>query len=215
MNLLDLLPSELDTAAQMGKIYGVVIGIVTNNKDEENLGRVKVRFPWLVEDDESHWARVATLMAGPCRGSFFLPEVDDEVLVAFDHGDVRFPYVIGALWNGKDRPPYENADGANNVRAIKSRSNHQIILNDTSGSAKIQIIDATEKNSLTIDASANTMTLQVEGDIVLKAAKGKIILDAQSVEIASSQTTQVQAGSSMEVTARQTMTVKGQTVHIN
>jgi uncharacterized protein involved in type VI secretion and phage assembly len=215
MNLLDLLPSEMDTAAQRGKIYGVVIGIVTNNKDEKNLGRVKVRFPWLKDNDESYWARMATLMAGPGRGSFFLPEVNDEVLVAFDHGDVRFPYVLGALWNGVDKPPYANANGANNLRAIKSRSNHQIILNDTRGSAKIQLIDATGKNSITIDSSANTMTLQVEGNIVLKAAKGKIVLDARSVEMTSSQTTKVQAGSTMEVTARQRMTVKGQTVHIN
>jgi uncharacterized protein involved in type VI secretion and phage assembly len=215
MNLLELLPSEMDTATHTGKIYGVVIGIVTKNKDEDNLGRVKVRFPWLVNDDESYWARVATLMAGPGRGSFFLPEVDDEVLVAFDHGDTRFPYVIGALWNGVDKPPYNNADGANNLRAIKSRSNHQIILDDTSRSAKIQIIDATGKNAITIDSKANTMTLQVEGNIVLKAAKGKIVLDAQSVEITSSRATKIEAGSTMEVTARQKMTVKGQTVHIN
>lgn len=215
MNLLDLLLSEMVDETHLGKIYGVVIGIVTNNKDEENLGRVKVRFPWLVEDDESHWARVATLMAGLDRGSFFLPEVEDEVLVAFDHGDVRFPYVIGALWNGRDTPPYGNADGANNVRAIKSRSKHQIILDDTDRSEKIQIIDKTAKNSITIESSANILTLQVEGDIVLKAAKGKIVLDAQSVEITSSQGTKIQAGSTMEVTARQTMTVKGQTVHIN
>ena len=215
MNLLELLPSEMDTATHTGKIYGVVIGIVTKTKDEDNLGRVKVRFPWLVNNDESYWARVATLMAGPGRGTFFLPEVNDEVLVAFDHGDTRFPYVIGALWNGVDKPPYTNADGNNNLRAIKSRSNHQIILDDTSRSAKIQIIDATGKNAITIDSKANTMTLQVEGNIVLKAAKGKIVLDAQSVEITSSQATKVAAGSTMEVTARQKMTVKGQTVHIN
>ena len=215
MNLLDLLPSEMAYEAHMGKIYGVVIGIVTNNQDPDKLGRVKVRLPWLIDTTESYWARVATLMAGKGRGSFFLPEVDDEVLVAFEHGDVRFPYVLGALWNGVDTPPYDNADGANNLRVITSRSNHQIILDDTSGSEKIQILDKTGKNSLTIDTSANTMTLQVEGDIVLKAANGKIVLDAQAVEITSSQATKVQAGSTMEVTARQTMTVKGQTVNIN
>jgi hypothetical protein len=86
---------------------------------------------------------------------------------------------------------------------------------DTSGAEKIQILDKTGKNALTIDTSANTMTLQVEGDIVLKAAHGKIVLDAQAVEITSSQATKVEAGSTMEITATQTMTVKGQTVHIN
>jgi uncharacterized protein involved in type VI secretion and phage assembly len=86
-----------------GRITGVVIGIVTNNQDPDRLGRVKVRFPWLSGGTESHWARVATPMAGNGRGLYFLPEVDDEVLVLFERGDVRFPFVIGALWNGKDQ----------------------------------------------------------------------------------------------------------------
>ena len=80
-----------------GRITGVVIGIVTNNNDPDRLGRVKVRFPWLSGSTESHWARVATPMAGNGRGLYFLPEVDDEVLVLFERGDVRFPFVIGAL----------------------------------------------------------------------------------------------------------------------
>src|SRR5215510_12918555 len=93
-----------------GRVYGVVIGTVTDNKDPGGLGRVKLRFPWLVEDDESDWAPLATLMAGNQRGSFFLPEVDDEVLVAFFHGDPRYPFVLGSLWNGQDKPPATNAD---------------------------------------------------------------------------------------------------------
>ena len=67
-----------------------------------------------------------TKLAGNLRGFYFLPEVDDEVLVAFEQGDARFPYVVGALWNGKDAPPEKNDDGQNNVRAIKSRSGHVI-----------------------------------------------------------------------------------------
>src|SRR5215472_353851 len=104
------------------RIYGVVVGIVTNNQDPDGMGRVKVKFPWLSDQDESWWARIATVMAGSSRGSYFLPEVNDEVMVAFEHGDVRFPYVLGALWNGKDSPPTTNSDGKNSIRLIKSRS---------------------------------------------------------------------------------------------
>src|ERR1700750_1699162 len=87
------------------RLHGVVIGIVTNNQDPDGMHRVKVRFPWLNLDDESHWARVATPMAGDKRGAYFLPEPDDEVLVAFEHGSLEHPYVIGSLWNGKDKAP--------------------------------------------------------------------------------------------------------------
>ena len=115
------------------RFYGVVVGIVTNNKDPESLHRVKIRFPWLDQDNESHWARVASLMAGNGRGAYFLPEVDDEVLVAFEHGCVDYPYVVGALWNGKDKPPESNSDGLNKHRTIQSRSGHIIRLNDKAG----------------------------------------------------------------------------------
>src|SRR4051812_31769405 len=96
------LDSDSDTSARAertGRIYGVVVGVVTNNQDKEGLGRVKVKFPWLSDADESNWARIATPMAGASRGVFFLPEVDDEVLVVFEQGLVSRPYVLGGLWN--------------------------------------------------------------------------------------------------------------------
>src|SRR5262245_31955279 len=113
-----------------GRIHGVVSGIVTNNQDPDKRGRVKLKFPWLSDTDESWWARIVSPMAGKERGVYFLPEVNDEVLVAFEHGDPRFPLVIGALWNTEDKPPFTNDDGKNNVRAIKSRSGHTITLGD-------------------------------------------------------------------------------------
>ena len=89
----------------MSQINGVVIGLVTNVNDPEKNGRIKVRFPWLDDQHETDWIQIATMVAGNFRGSSFMPEVNDEVLLAFDHGDVRFPYVIGFLWNGQDQPP--------------------------------------------------------------------------------------------------------------
>lgn len=113
---------------------GIVIGIVTDNNDPEDSGRVKLKFPWLDDSLTSHWARIATPMAGRNRGFQFLPEVDDEVLVAFEHGDMTRPYVIGALWNGVDRPPLttQHALGSGGVRRrrIKSRIGHTIDLDD-------------------------------------------------------------------------------------
>src|SRR5664280_3415392 len=126
MNLYELISGTAEQEVHSRRITGVVVGVVTNNQDPDGFGRVKVKFPWLSDVDESDWARVAAPMAGNKRGFYFLPEVDDEVLVAFEHGDVRFPYVLGALWNGKDAPPATNGDGKNNVRVIQSRSGHVI-----------------------------------------------------------------------------------------
>ena len=215
MSVFDVLDELSEQGSRAGRIYGVVIGLVTNNKDPEKLGRVKVKFPWLSDVDESGWARIAAPMAGKQRGLFFLPEVDDEVLVAFEHGDPRVPYVLAAMWNGKDAPPLTNDDGKNNVRMIKSRSGHTVKLNDEDGKETIEIVDKSQKNSIVIDTSKNTITVTTDKDITLSAAKGTIKLDAQSVEISSSGSTKLKAGSAMDVEASATMTVKGSTVNIN
>jgi uncharacterized protein involved in type VI secretion and phage assembly len=177
--ILDLLsqPEEND------RFYGVTIGTVTNNKDEEGLGRVKVKLPRISDTDESYWARVLTPMAGKERGIYFLPEVDDEVLVAFDRGDVNFPYILGGLWNGQDKPPETNKDGKNNKRLIKSRSGHQIILDDTKDAEKIIIQDSTGKNEIVIDSKNNAIMLKVEQDLTIEA-KGKIILKTSGGDLA-------------------------------
>jgi uncharacterized protein involved in type VI secretion and phage assembly len=215
MNLLDVLNNPVDQERRTGRIHGVVVGVVTNNQDPDKMGRVKVKFPWLSDVDESWWARIAAPMAGKQRGAFFLPEVSDEVLVAFEHGDVRFPYVLGALWNGEDAPPLTNDDGKNNVRMIKSRSGHVVKLNDEDGKETIEIIDKSQKNSIVIDTSKNTITVTTDKDITLSASQGKITLNAKQVEISSSDSTKLKSGSTMNVEASGTMTIKGSTVNIN
>ncbi|HEV8483529.1 MAG TPA: phage baseplate assembly protein V [Blastocatellia bacterium] len=215
MNLFDLLTDVEKRDTTLHRIYGVVVGLVTNNQDPDGLGRVKVKFPWLSDEDESHWARVAAPMAGNDRGAYFLPEVEDEVLVAFEHGDPRFPYVVGALWNGKDVPPAKNDDGKNNVRVIKSRSGHVIRLTDEDGKEKIEIVDKSEKNSLVVDTAANTITITSDKDIVLSASKGAIKLDAKTIEIKSSADTKLESGAGLDVKASGTMNIKGATVNIN
>ena len=214
MNLFDVLLDSNAREERAARMYGVVIGIVTNNEDKGGLGRVKVKFPWLSEADESHWARMAVPMAGKGRGAYFLPEVEDEVLIAFEHGDVRFPYVIGALWNGKDEPPANN-DGKNNVRLIKSRSGHVIKLNDENGKETIEIIDKSGMNSVLLDTAKNTIILTSEKDITLSAPKGTIKLDAKKIELKSSADAKIEAGAGMDVNAKATMNIKGKMVNIN
>lgn len=215
MSLLELLSDEVDEFQKARRIDGVVIAKVTNNEDPEKMHRVKVEFPWLSEDSESHWARIATLMAGNDRGAYFLPEVGDEVLVAFEHGDVHFPFVVGALWNGVDKPPETNSDGKNNRRLFKSRSGHKIILDDKDGSEKIEIIDKSEKNIITIDTKSNTITLTSDKDIVLQAPKGKISLEAKEINLKSQAATKIEAGAGMDVKATANLVLKGAMVQIN
>lgn len=216
---------------QNGRFYGVVVGVVTNNKDPEQLGRVKVKFPWLSDQDESNWARIASPMAGNGRGFYFLPEVEDEVLVAFEQGDVAFPYILGALWNGKDKPPVTNEDGKNDVRVIKSRSGHVIRLTDEASKEKIEIIDQSGKNSIVIDAAKNTITITSDKDITLSAPQGTIKLEAQNVEIKSTADTkltadaglmmkssasaQLEASSGIAIEAQGTTNIKGATINLN
>jgi uncharacterized protein involved in type VI secretion and phage assembly len=215
VNLFDILGRMEEGEATASRINGVVVGVVTNTQDPDGMGRVKVKFPWLSDADESNWARIAVPMAGKERGIYFLPEVDDEVLVAFEHGDARFPYVVGALWNGTDAPPAKNDDGKNDIRVIKSRSGHVIRLTDKDGEEKIELIDKSEKNSIVFDTAKNTITITTDKDITLSASQGTIKLDAQKIEIKSSADTKIEAGAGMDVKASGEMNIKGATVNIN
>lgn len=211
MSLLDL----VEDRSTDSKINGVVIGIVTNNKDPEGLGRIKVKFPWLSDEDESNWARVASLMAGKERGIFILPEIDDEVLVVFEHGDINMPYVIGSLWNGEDVPPETNSDGKNDIRMMKSRSGHVIRIDDTDGNEKIEIVDKTEKNMITIDTKDNKISIMSDKDIEMSAPNGKITIDAMDIEIKSSAATKIEAAAEMDVKASANINIKGATINLN
>jgi len=153
MSLLEILLPTEDDMPHRDRVYGAVVGVVTSIADPDAMGRVKVRFPWLKDDVESPWARVVSFMAGPQRGSVFRPEVGDEVLLVFEHGDMRFPYVIGGLWNGRDAMPSERgADGDNNIRLIKSRSGHMIRFDDSAGSEKITVIDKNGHDMIELSA---------------------------------------------------------------
>jgi uncharacterized protein involved in type VI secretion and phage assembly len=201
--------------ARAHSIFGVVTGIVTNNQDPDKLGRVKVKFPWLSDTDESWWARIAAPMAGNERGVFFLPEVDDEVLVAFEHGDPRFAYVIGALWSGSTPPFLTNEDGKNDTRAIKSRSGHTITLNDKDGEETIEIVDKTGKNSIVVSSKDNKLTITADADISITSANGKVVIAGNGIELSSKADVKVEAAKGMNLKANGKAVLKGATVEIN
>jgi uncharacterized protein involved in type VI secretion and phage assembly len=202
------------TKRSESKIFGVVAGIVINNKDPEKLGRIKVRIPRISGEEESNWARIVTFMGGKERGAFFLPEVDDEVIVAFEYGDINMPYVIGSLWNGKDKPPEQNANGKNNIRIIKSRSGHIIKLDDTENNEKIEIVDKTEKNKIIIDTNNNKISINSDKDIELSAPNGKVIINAMDVEVSSTASTKIKASSDMDLKASANVSLNGAIVDI-
>jgi uncharacterized protein involved in type VI secretion and phage assembly len=192
---------------------GVVIGIVTNNKDPEMGGRVKVKFPWLDDQLETDWARIASPMAGNGRGFFWLPEITDEVLVAFEHGDINRPYVVGGLWNGQDKPPRTAAqavggDGKVNLRVIKSRSGHTITIDDTQGQENITIVDKTGVNTIKLDSPTNKLSVSVDGDMSLEALKGNISMKGRTVAVEATQGLTMK-GLTVNAEATQAMTVKG------
>jgi len=196
------------------RIYGVVVGIITNNQDPDELGRVKVKIPRISGEDESNWARVVSLMSGKDRGAFFLPEVDDEVLVAFEYGDINMPYVIGSLWNGKDVPPETNSDGKNNIRMIKSRSGHVIKLDDTDDEGKIEIMDNKE-NMIIFDTKDDKISIKSNKDIEISAPDGKVTIEANDIEIISNASTKIEASGGMDLKASGEMNIKGATVNLN
>lgn len=198
-----------------GRVYGVVVGVVTNNRDPDGMHRVKVRFPWLSEADDSHWARVATPMAGNGCGAYFLPEVDDEVLVAFEHGSVDHPCVIGSLWNGKDKAHENNDSGSNDNRSFKSRSGHIIRLSDRSGSESVEIIDKTGSNRIVITSSDNKITIEATGDIDITSSAGKLTMSAIGVEIKSQTDVKVQANTTVDVKANAQVSIQGALIKLN
>lgn len=156
---------------------GVIVGIVTNNSDPENLGRVKVKFPTL--DTESHWCRLASTMAGNLRGIAFFPEVNDEVVVAFQNGDPNYGVVLGAVWNGNDklpRPLSQLVTGGVTIRRVmKSRLGHEITIDDSPDPTEgILLIDKTTQNHIRIITKENKILIEALQDIEIKSKTGKV-----------------------------------------
>lgn len=179
-----------------GCFYGVYTALVIDVVDPDGQGRVRVRLPWSPDSDGDAyeaWARLATLMAGDNRGSWFVPDENDEVLVAFEAGDPRRPYVVGALWNGSDAPP-ESMDGGgkNDVKTLRSRNGVIVKLDDAAG-----------HESLTLETpGGQSVTLRDgPGSIEVRDANGNVVrLESSGVSVTTPAKVTVQAGT-VEVNA--------------
>ncbi len=187
---------------------GLVVGVVVDLDDPGRLGRVMVEYPWL-EGQVSGWARLVVPMAGPERGFHFRPEVGDEVMVAFERGEPRRPYVLGALWSKVDPPPADDGDHpANNWRFIVSRSGHVFKLDDTPGAERIEIIDKDGQRKVIVDSSGSKIQILCEtGDIEVTATTGNVSVEGVQVD--------VKAKANMNLEATGVMTIKGSVVNIN
>lgn len=189
-----------------GRWYGVYPALVSDIRDPEGQGRVQVTLPWSPDTDGGRyeaWARLATFMGGPNRGSWFVPDVNDEVLIVFEGGDARRPYVIGALWNGSDSPPESMDSAGNNYRKVlRSRNGVKVTLDDSDGREQL-ILETPGGQKITLkdgpgaveilDSNGNTVKLETSGITVNAAAK--VTINASQVEIAAGMVT-VNAGMS-------------------
>jgi uncharacterized protein involved in type VI secretion and phage assembly len=209
--MFDKLPLEMVLDVRVpsglgGRWYGVFPALVSDIKDPDGQGRVKVTLPWAPDTGGGRyeaWARMATLMGGNNRGSWFIPDTNDEVLVVFEAGDPRRPYVIGSLWNGSDTPP-DSMDGAgNNYRKVlRSRNGVKLTMDDTDGQEKL-IVETPGGQKVTlqdgpgsvaiVDSNGNSIKLETSGITI--TASAKVTINASQVAVSAGMVT-VDAGMS-------------------
>lgn len=213
----------------MRSMATTTIGIVTDINDPNKLGRVKVKLTNRTNSNyETDYIRVVTPMSGAEWGMAFLPEVGDEVLVAFCDGDICKPYVIGSLWNKEKKMPVNINEGKNDIREIKTRCGHSIIFDDSKGKEKITITTSKElklsfedknsvitvsdkdgSNELIIDGKKGTVSIKAKKKIELMAGSSKLVLDGQgkSVKIESDKKLQVK-GNQVNIEGKGTAELK-------
>lgn len=200
------------------QLTGVYVAIVRANDDPEGMGRVKVVYPWRETNNESNWARIAVPMAGSERGTYFLPEVGDEVLVAFENGDIDYPYIIGSLWNGEDTPPTDNTDGSNNVRQITSRSGHELTFDDHESQGKVTIETAAGQSIELDDASGNeTITITDAGgnEIEFDGTSGSLSISANTSISVDAPTIELSSSGNITIDASGMLTLQGAIIKLN
>lgn len=200
-------------------VTGVAIGIVTNNEDPDGLGRVKLEFPWRDANDESHWTRIATPMAGDEMGTFFLPEVGDEVLVAFEKGDLAHPYVLGALWSNEATPPEDNADGNNDIRQLKTRSDHVLTFDDGESDGKVEI-ETAAGHSIVLDDSSGSEKITIEDNagqntIEFDAVSGSLSISGGTSLTIEAPQIEISGDGNVKITASGVLTLEGAIIQLN
>lgn len=230
-----LLGEQLNHQEPMERWPGAVVAIVTDNVDPENLGRVKVLYPWMSDEHNSWWARVISPGASPGAGLFMLPEINDEVMVVFEQGDFNRPYVLGGVWNGKHKIPKPGLDSGSNdkakVRTWFSHTGHQITVHDnpekkievlTAGGHTFILDDKNKKIEL-VSTGGHKLLLDDQGKSVELTSKGTLkIMSDLPMTIESSKTLDIKSQMTMtlqskviDIKADTALTVKGTPVQIN
>jgi uncharacterized protein involved in type VI secretion and phage assembly len=196
---------EKQSIIERQRLFGAYPALVTDIKDPDGQGRVKLRLPWSPDSSGTGyevWARLGLLMAGNQRGTWFIPDVGDEVVVVFEAGDPRRPYVLGALWNGSDQPP-ETMDGAGNnyLKSLVSRRDIRITFDDHEGQETLTL--KTPQQSIVVndggrsievqDANGNSIKMDASGITI--NATAKVTIQASTVEVTAGMVT-VNAGMS-------------------
>jgi uncharacterized protein involved in type VI secretion and phage assembly len=204
---------------------GVVTGVVSNIDDPEDLGRVKLALPWLDqrgEQFETNWARIAVPMSGSNQGVWFAPEVNDEVLVAFEHGDINRPYVVGFLWNGKAKPPSTAIEGGRvDERVIFTRAGHKLTFREKAGKEAIEIVDKKGSNKITIDSTSGAIT--IEGMSFNFKATNDVNIEGTNVKIKANANFSVEANATVDIKAQAQLnaqasgpaSIKGAIINLN
>lgn len=177
------------SAGHASRIAGLVPALVTNNDDPEKNGRVKLKFPWLDDGYESDWARLIQLGAGPDSGAVWIPEVNDEVIVGFEHGDMHRPYVVGGIWNGVDKPRLGDGlfdNGKVKRRGFVSRRGHRVILFDAPDKSGIALLTSDSKLKLALNETKAEIHVKADGTIVIESQGNLTLKSAANVSIEAS-----------------------------
>jgi len=183
----------------------IMTGLVVENNDPENLGRVRLVVPALPDGPEL-WARVVSPLAGPDRGLCFLPEIEDEVLVTFTQGDLSSAYVLGALWGAKKQPPDDVGESGNDIKAIKTRSGHLLEFDDTDGGEAITIMDKND-NLIMIETCKDRIMITSQSEIAISADKqmtitaDNISIKAKDISIKADSSFTLDGGASADIQA--------------
>lgn len=193
-------------APEQLRISGVAVATVINNVDAMSLGRVQLKLPWLPGFEP--WARVATPMAGMGRGTFFIPQIGDEVVVAFHHGDVREPYVVGSVWNGLDKPPADLPTDSVTKRAIRTPLGHELEFDEALQTVKIT---STTKQSIELSPDAITISSTGGAASIKLGTDGSITIRGTSIELQSLGSLKLSAATGVEASAIGSVALKGGT----
>ncbi|HVH64959.1 MAG TPA: VgrG-related protein [Candidatus Acidoferrum sp.] len=212
LGLASLGTSNGHASAGGAPINGVVVALVTDNNDPNNGARVKLKFPWLDDSYESDWARLAQLGAGPNSGALWIPEVNDEVLVAFEHGDIRRPYVVGQLYNGKDTPNLGSGlfdNGKVKRRGFISRKGHKLLFFDDDSKKGIAIISDDGKFEISLNETSKEIHIKSGGKVMVKSDQDMNFESGANLTIKASSNITVKASGQMDIESSGTATVKG------